>query len=147
MAKGLDYFSKWAIEEVERTGLFSRAYPHETDATSGFKKAIEIDPNNASAYNNPSWLLATADSSDFRNGKNALEFALKACELSNWKNSLHLDTLAAAYARAGDFENAVKWQKKTLEMMEMMKSDEMERKREAEKRLDIYRNHKPWPPN
>jgi len=33
---------------------------------------------------------------------------MKACELSNWKVSACLDTLAAAYAREGDFENAMK---------------------------------------
>ena len=106
-----------------------------------FTKAIEIDPRDAEVYNRLAWLLATAKEPGIRNGKKALELALKACELSDWKDPEYLDTLAAAYARLGDFDNAVKWQEKAF------KSPEFAEDKEAQQRLTLYRKHKSWPPD
>ncbi len=110
-------------------------------AISDFKKAIKIDSKMAKTYNSFAWLLATAKDASFRNGKKAVRLALKACKLSDWKDPADMDSLAAAYARAGDFTNAVKWQRKVLESAEFSKD------KEARDRLNLYRKHKPWPPD
>jgi len=65
--------------------------------------------------------------------------ARKACDLSEWKNPEYLDTLAASYARVGDFGNATTWQEKALQLFEKGK------KAEAQERLNLYRKHRPWP--
>jgi len=93
----------------------------------------------AQTYNNLAWLFATAKVPGFRNGEKAVVLALKACELSEWKNPGYLDTLAASYARVGDFGNATKWQEKALQIFEKGK------KAEAQERLNLYRQHRPWP--
>ncbi len=41
--------------------------------------------------------------------------ARRACELSHWKNPEWIDTLAAAYAQNGQFEEAAKWEGVALE--------------------------------
>jgi len=121
-------------------------------------QSLEIDPTFAPTYNNLAWLLATADEATFHNGKEAVRLALKACELSNWKNPGYLDTLAAAYARAGDFDRAIQWQAKALEGMKSLENDpertlepikpyDHDKTSELRRRLNLYRMHKPWPPN
>lgn len=111
-------------------------------AVSSFESSIEADPNYAPAVNELAWFLATANEKEMRDGKRAVELALKACELTEWKNSNYIDTLAAAYARADEFAQAVKWQEKALESM---KSTDYYLRRRLQERLRLYRSHKPVP--
>jgi tetratricopeptide (TPR) repeat protein len=141
-----DYSKAIELDSRYSTAYYNRGNTHRDRhqydrASADYYKAIEINPKYAAAYNNLAWLLATVKEPGFRDGTKALEFALKACELSNWKNPSHLDTLAAAYARTGDFENAIKWQEKSLEFVERSK------RAEIQQRLDLYREHKPYPPD
>jgi serine/threonine-protein kinase len=66
--------------------------------------------------------------------------ATRACELTEWKNQAYLDTLAAAYAEAGDFENAVKFQSQAIEPS-AASGDQQAGMR---KRLELYRKKKPY---
>lgn len=111
------------------------------EAISDYTKVLKIDPTNAAVYNELAWLHGTAKEPRIRSGKKAIELALRACELSDWKNPDYLDTLAAAYARADDFSNATKWQERALQLFD---KDE---KAEAQERLNLYRGHRPWPPD
>jgi Flp pilus assembly protein TadD len=120
-------------------GIVYRLKGQYHQAISDFNKAIAINPLDAEAYNNLAWVLATAKARGFRNGKRAVELAIKACGLSDWKNAEYLDTLAAAYARVGDFDNAVKWQEKVLDSSKSPETSEFQQ------RLNFYREGKPWP--
>jgi hypothetical protein len=51
-----------------------------------------------------------------------------------------MDSLAAAYAEMGDFEQAVKFQKKVLEMTKPSNGNY----KGMEKRLGLYQEHKPY---
>jgi len=109
-------------------------------AKADFTSALEIQPDFSPAYNNLAWLLATCPQADFRNGKEAVENATKACALSNWKNINQLDTLAAAHAEAGDFDNAVKWETQVLGTPDLAPEDVAI----AKDRLSLYQAHQPY---
>jgi tetratricopeptide (TPR) repeat protein len=139
-----DYNKALEIDPRDAWTYYNRGVVYERkdqydQAISDYDKALEINPICAEAYNNLAWLLATANVTRFRNGEKALQLALKACELTDWKNPSCLDTLAAAYARVGDFANAIKWQEKALE------SPKLSNNTNAQQRLILYREHKPWP--
>ena len=82
-----------------------------TEPQPGRNPAIE----HSRFLNTAAWILATDPDSNLRDPKTALNFAKKACELSDGKNAPALDTLAVAYAANGDFDSALRWQAQAIE--------------------------------
>ena len=120
-----------SAEIRERAGLLDKALEY-------YKVAVDIDPNFALAWNNQAWILATAADAKFRNGKRAVECATKACELTGYEKADILDTLAAALAEAGQFEQAVERAELALEKAEP------KQKPAIEARLKIFEAGKPY---
>ncbi len=85
-------------------------------ALADYKKAIEISPNSAETLNDVAWLLATCPDKQLRDGKQATEHARKSCKLSQFSDFNALDTLAAACAQSGEFDEAIEWSQKALEL-------------------------------
>lgn len=110
-------------------------------AIADYNTAIKLDPKLENAYDSLAWELATAKDPSLRDGKRALELALKLCAFSGYKNASHLATLAAAYARVGDFSEAVAWQQKVLE------DPRLAAKNAEQEHLRLYRLNKAWPPD
>jgi predicted Zn-dependent protease len=65
-----------------------------------------------------------------------------ACKLSEWKEANWVDTLAAAYAEAGDFDSAVKWQKEAINLLTEKEAAKWQA--EFEERLKLYQSGKPY---
>ena len=100
---------------LARADLFS-VTNRPAQAVSDYNQALRLYPDSINANKNLSWLLATTDDEMVANSSEAIRFALRSCELSDWKDHSALSTLAAAYARALRFDDAVKAQKQAIEL-------------------------------
>ena len=107
-------------------------------AMADFNQALRLKPNDDYAYNSLAWIQATCPEERYRDGKQAVVNAKRACELANERNWDYIETLAAAYAESSDFEKAIEWQTKAIEL-EPEKEDERLRSR-----LELYKQGKPY---
>jgi tetratricopeptide (TPR) repeat protein len=107
-------------------------------AIADYEKAISIDPKYVSAYRDLAWLQATCPDARYRNGKQAVENARKACDLSDWRDWSDLAILAAAYAESGNFDEAIKWQNEAIELAPQSK------RAACRSRLELYKSGKPY---
>lgn len=141
--KALEQFDKVLLVEPRNVAaLRGRAdtllsLGRHAEAIADYEKALEVDPNDSGVLNNLAWVLATSPDEKIRDGKRALELAVKACELTEYKAAHILSTLAAAYAENGDFENARKWSQKAVEL-----GSESE-KEALQKELESYQRNEP----
>jgi tetratricopeptide (TPR) repeat protein len=117
-----------------RQGKYAEAAAHYTEA-------IRLDPDDPKSLNNRAILLATCPEATYRDGTSAVETAIRACALTKWKQPGYLDTLAAAYAEAGDFDAAVRWQTRAI----ALPRDERENANgDSRSRLVLYRAKTPY---
>ena len=89
-----------------RADLFAEMGYYE-EALNDYSRAVQKNGALAEAYSNGAWLFATCPDARFRNPAQAVKGAKKALEIGAGERHIILDTLAAAYASAGDFNNAV----------------------------------------
>ena len=104
------------------------------EALEQYSKIIDDNP---SARLMMSHIQATATDDKLRNGKAAVENAKKACEITGYKQFPALEALAAAYAEAGNFDEAVNWANKALELAPGMK------KGMCQSEIELYKSKKP----
>ena len=134
---GINVNSEWFRKAVEQDSAWAQCnlgvcYQHgrgvakdEAEAVKWFRKAARIPENvyadetyNVYAWNSLAWILATSENSAIRDGANAVVFAEKAVIATNRKKTRVLDTLAAAYAEAGQFEKAVSTEQEAIALLQ-----------------------------
>lgn len=111
------------------------------EAIRHYEEALKISPGDLNALNNLAWILATAPDRNLRNGPRALELAQKLCAKTDYKLVGALDTLAAAFAQAEKFDDAVKWAARSLEMTDPADPNYGTRT----KLLTLYKEKQPFP--
>ena len=108
------------------------------EAKKQYALAIHLQPTLAPAHQALAWLLATSEGATPDDVAEAVRSAEKGAQLTGHKLPLYLDTLAAAYASAGRFEDAVHWQTRAVEMTpEEDRADYLNR-------LKIYHGGQPY---
>ena len=101
-------------------------------------EALKLDPNSAETFNSLAWLWSTVPDPTIRNGRRAVDCATRACELTEFTNPNYLDSLAAADAEIGKYEDAVHWIDKALDL-----ENDAGQRAEYESRREKYLKRQP----
>ena len=125
----------------ESLSIYNRVYdPDESDSPKELlEQLIEMAPDFPWGLNNLAWEFATSSDENNRDGTRAIELASQVCEQDGWHYHSFLDTIAAAHAENGDFENAVKFVKKAIDAAPQIDVNEYE------ENLRRYKNREAWP--
>jgi len=107
-----------------------------------WRKALDIRFQSAELFNNFAWILATHPDAAIRNGPQAVQFAERACQLNGAAAFPLLDTLAASYAEAGRFDDAIKTQQKAIGLADQSGAEESAAK--LRQRLQLYQARQPY---
>ena len=109
-------------------------------AINDFNSCINLLPNYPRWFNAEAWIYATCSQETVRNGKKALELAKRACELSKWQDAEYIDTLAAAEAEVGKFDDAVKYEQQAIDATKAANANASD----LEKHMSFYLKQKPF---
>jgi tetratricopeptide (TPR) repeat protein len=112
------------------------------EAVAYLQKAAVIDPGHPEVDINLAWLLATSSDADIRDGRRAVELAERNCRSTGFKEMISVGVLAAAYAEAGRFEEAISTAQKACALASASGNPEwLNRNQQL---LVLYRAHQPY---
>jgi tetratricopeptide (TPR) repeat protein len=122
------------------TVYYASGDPHR--AVEQFRQVLGLKPDHVEALNNLAWILATCPDDTIRDGVEAVRCAERACQLTAFKRAGMVGTLAAAYAEAGRFPEAVS----TAEAAVRLATADGDAQFAAmnQRLLMLYRTGKPW---
>ncbi len=123
---------------LEQVGKVQEAIGH-------FEQALRVVPDYVMAQNNLAWLLATLAPAEGGDPVRAVSLAERACQLTNHRVAPYLDTLAAAYAAAGRFTNAVTTAQAAIELARS--SGQTQVVTEIQQHLQLYRSGRAYRPS
>jgi Flp pilus assembly protein TadD len=109
------------------------------EALSQLSDALSLDPDSVDVLNNLAWELATSPQTDLRDAPRAVTLAQHACELTHHQKVICLGTLAAAYAAAGRFEEAMDMAQRACDLAS--KNGEADLLANNRELLERYRQH------
>jgi tetratricopeptide (TPR) repeat protein len=112
------------------------------DSLNELDHVVRIRPSldsYARALRDRASFLATCPDPAFRNGKQAVQDAKIACKLTNWNDDAALDSLALAFAEAGDFDSAVRYSEQALAVKHVWPEDS----KRIQRHLECFQQRKP----
>ena len=112
------------------------------EALAQWREALRVDPNFVPAMNDAAHALAAGPNASDRNGAEAVKLAERAVQLSGARNPAYLDTLAAAYAEAGRFPEAIATARKALDIAAQHHLAQLTEGLNS--RIKLYESHQPY---
>jgi tetratricopeptide (TPR) repeat protein len=109
-------------------------------AVKHWTEAVAYKPDWAETHNNLAWILATTEDEEVRNTAEAVRFAERACQLTNYKRPAMLDTLSVAYAAEDRFIEAIETAEKAIELAQTAEQEKIAR--DIRNHLELYKANK-----
>jgi len=114
-------------------------------ALAQWDELIRLQPDHLFALGRSAWLLATSPENSIRNGSRAVELAERAVQLDGGRQPIVLDALAAAYAEAGRFAEAVQTAQRAMaRASDPSTRTPAELQKAIQARLELYRAGKSY---
>ena len=105
-------------------------------AVADWTEAVKLAPQSARPLRRLSLILAACPKDSVRDGKKAVDHATRACQITGYKGTADLESLAAAYAEVGNFADAASTEKKALVLKKNLQG--------AAERLKLYEAKKAY---
>lgn len=112
------------------------------EAVVEFHRALELRPDENGAASHLAWLLATSSDAAIRDGAEAVRLAELAQEQSAQEDAGVLDTLAAAYAEAERYDDAVRTMRRVIDIAGESVDDAT--REGIHQRLRLYESKQPY---
>jgi protein O-mannosyl-transferase len=107
-----------------------------------YQEALRLDPDWPETAIRRAWVAATRPEKSSRNGERAIRLAEQACQATGYKECPYLDTLAAAYAEVGRFEEAATVARKAIAAATAAHLPDVAT--EISRRLRLYEKRQPF---
>jgi len=133
-----DLFESGDREEQYEVGLAQLNYYNDVDSAIQLL-SLSAKQGYVPAMSSLAWILSTNSDAAIRDGDMAVSWAWKACEADNWESPDYVDTLAAAYAEADMWAQAVDTQELAIEKLRVGGNTWLES--EYTSRLQRYMDH------
>jgi len=133
-----DFVSK--IKALARTWM-QKGRPNWTAALYG--TVLEFAPDDVESLAGLGFVLAACPDEELRDGEEAVRLATRAAELTNHRNASVLDALAAAYAQAGRFPDAIRTARQAIQLTRDAGNEPLAR--QIEQRMRLYLQSQPIP--
>jgi tetratricopeptide (TPR) repeat protein len=108
-------------------------------AIEQLRKAVRFDPEHWESLSDIAWIRATHSDPAVRDPAEAVKLALRAVELTGRRRAIALDTLAAAYAATGRFEEAIDTARSAIDVAASDRT-----RREIAERIELYAEREPY---
>lgn len=139
--KALELKPDYDVVHIRLADLCHRGGESEL-ALTHLRKAQRLLPDDLGVQNRLAWIMATHGDPSVRNGEEAVRWAEQVSKKSAAETPGTLDTLAAAYAAAGRFADAIATAEQARQLASSAKQDELAAK--IEQRLQGYRKNEAY---
>jgi len=114
------------------------------EAVVCYKKILQIEPDNDDIMTRLAWFVAVYKNSRYYNPQEAIQLGQRACELTKNNNPVTLHTLAAAYAAAGRYSDAVASAEKALTLVQSLPAGQEQLNKDILNSLQMYKKRRPY---
>lgn len=150
LQEALKHFQKVAeldpnsAEAHYRVGLALYQLRRYDDAIEVLRGSVKLAPQKLELSNLLAWILATHGDTSKSEAAEAVKLAAQVAEQTEHKNSMYLDTLAAAYAASGQFDEAAKTARQAISLVLKTESKDQDSLASMRDRLRRYQKRQPY---